>query len=292
MLNRRFSRGWVAPAALLVAAVLAAPVPGRGQEPLATVREAFRASSTALTSGSGTGVYRVYESVDGGDWVITTDADLSTHFEGKKYFVGLRYHPELRGLCCRRFMYDGKSLRTAWFSTGMVTRGQVGEINVQDYGDGLSRPELADFPWDVARLSSNAWNIERLIKNVPEARIKIKQTSEGDLVGTYRGRDSDRFHEAFECPRRFGFNIARRQVFNDGESRAAEEYRVEWKQTENGLWYVRSLQHELIHRDEGKRFRQVMKFTDFEPNAKVDAGVFTKAFLEMPLGDRISDGQK
>jgi hypothetical protein len=51
-------------AGLVLAAVLSTPMCVRGEEPLAIVREAFRASSTGLESGSGKGVYRVYESID------------------------------------------------------------------------------------------------------------------------------------------------------------------------------------------------------------------------------------
>jgi hypothetical protein len=279
----RLSSRPVARAGLLLAVLLATPVSVRGDEPLAIVREAFRASSTGLESGSGKGVYRVYESIDGGDWFITTDADIASHFDGAKYFVELRFHPELRGVSCRRIMYDGRSLRTAWFSPGMLTRGQVEEINWQDHGDGLIRPE-SEFPWDVSKLASNAWNIELVIKNVGKAKMEITRTLEGDLVGSYSIGDPDRIHYRFECPNRAGFNVTKVQVFNDRENRPKAEFRLEWKQTPNGLWYVRSLQHDFEHRNELKRFRRVIKYTEFEPNEKVNADVFTKAFLEMPLG--------
>ncbi len=273
----------------VVAAVVAIPVRAHSAEPLETVREAFRASSTGLTSGSGKGVYRFYEEVDGAGWVLKTDADIATYFDGKKYFVELRFQPEFRGICCRRIMYNGTSIRTAWFSPGMLTRGQVAEIPRDDLGDGLSRPVLAEFPWDASRLSSNVCHVDRMIENVTAARIDIKRTIEGDLVGTHPVVNFERAHVRLEWPKRFGFNIAKLQMFVAGEERPATDYRVEWKQSHTGLWYVRSLYEEFLDPGQMKRFRRVMKYTEFEPNAKIDPGVFTKAFLEMPLGDRVSE---
>jgi hypothetical protein len=70
---------------LLFAAAFVTPASVRSEEPLETVRGAFSASSKGLTSGSGNGTYRYYESLEGGDWVLKSDADISTRFDGKKY---------------------------------------------------------------------------------------------------------------------------------------------------------------------------------------------------------------
>jgi hypothetical protein len=267
------------PMGLLLGAVFATPVWVRGAQPLETVRAAFRASSRGITSGSGKGIYRYYEAVAGGDWVLKTDADISTHFDGKKYYIELTFHPDYRGLSCRRIIYDGRVVKATWFSPGMLSRGQTEVITPEDYGDGLSRPQLADFPWDVAKLSSNVWDVERLVQTVTAGKIEIRESREGDLIGSLPVINSDRARVRFECPKRFGFNIAGLQVFNVQEERPAQEYRVEWKQAPNGLWYVTSLQEEFLHRDDMKRFRRVMKYSEFEPNAKVDPRMFTQESL-------------
>jgi hypothetical protein len=62
-----------------------------------------------------------------------------------------------------------------------------------------------------------------------------------------------------------------------------------WNSPQAGLWYVRSLSEEFLDPGQMKRFRRVMKYTEFEPNARIDPAVFTRAFLEMPLSDRVSE---
>ncbi len=89
----------------------------------------------------------------------------------------------------------------------------------------------------------------------------------------------------FECPKRFGFNVPKIQSTGPGDDRPSGEYRIEWKQADTGLWYIRSLQEDwLIRGDVTKRMRQVLKYADFEPNATVDPGVFTAEFLRRPMG--------
>ena len=83
-------------------------------------------------------MFRRYESVDGGEWRLKVDAEITTHFTGWNYFVELVYDREFRGIKCRRFMKTGRSLRTAWFSPGWVSRGKVREITAEDYYAGLA----------------------------------------------------------------------------------------------------------------------------------------------------------
>jgi hypothetical protein len=151
---------------------------------------------------------------------------------------------------------------------------------------------MALFPWDVSRLSCNVWDLERPIQKATAGSIDIAQTTEGDLAMTHRliGRDWMRF----ECPRRFGFNIARMQHVNEGQKEPAREVRIEWKQSPSGLWYVRSMDETQVLRDEKKavwRIRDVMKYTEFEPNTKVDPKMFLEGSLRLTAGSQIIDGR-
>ncbi len=273
----RFAMGF------LIAGICGGVVSARGDEPLERIREASAASLSGLTSGSGRGMFRQYESVGGGEWQLTVDAEITTHFTGRDYYVELIYNPEVRGIKCRRILRADRSLRTAWFSPGWLTRGQVREMNHTDYGDGLTRPSQADFPWDVSALPLNVWNVERLVKQVAPQKIEVVENSEGDLIGSYStGTDGSRVR--FECPKRFGFNVARIQFPDPVEGLPPLECRIEWKQAESSHWFVRSIQHEwLIRNREPKRIRQVLKYSDFKPNVKVDASIFTTEYLEMPM---------
>jgi hypothetical protein len=169
------------------------------------------------------------------------------------------------------------------------------------YGDGLSRPASANFPWDVTKLSGNVWDVERLIKNIPAERIKIRQSPEGDLVGSYPLKDTSRVRVRFECLRQFGFNITKKQDFVVGEDHPRHEYSLRWKRNSNGLWYVTSLQETFELRNEmnqiEKRIQRVMMYSRFEPNARVTSSMFTEESLQMPerspiIDARVGDGSK
>lgn len=114
------------------------------------------------------------------------------------------------------------------------------------------------------------------------------------MVGSYRLLNTDRVHVRFECSRQLGFNISREQVFNAGEKEPARDVRLEWKQSPNGLWYVRSLDEKEVLRDEGNkiwRTHDVMKYTEFEPNAKVDLKMFSEESLQLKPGSQIVDSR-
>jgi hypothetical protein len=231
-------------------------------------------------------MYRYYEALPGNDWSLRADAEFSARFTGNKYYIELKYQSEYKGMSCRRIIYDGKVARANSFAPGSKFSGVPWVVAIQDYGDGLARPGFADFPWDVAKLSSNVCDVERLVKNVGVGKIRMRETPEGDLVGSFSVVNSNDVRVEFECPKRFGFNIAKLQVYSPREPRPAADRRIEWKKAPSGLWYVRSLQEEFIHRDDGKRCRNVMKYTEFKPNDEVDSSSFTEAVLRAPLDKR------
>lgn len=293
MRNRRRSGRLAAGRALLLAVVLAAPGRVCGAEPLETICAAFHAASQGLTSGIGKGTYRHYEAATRGDWRLKQDADLATYFDGKKYHIELKYHrDELTKVNSRRILFDGQEVKEASFAPGIRPTGAVGRLCQPEAFGGVSRPSVADFPWDVARLVGNVWDPEQLIANVTRQRIEIGQTSEGDLVGSHPLVDTDRVRVRFECPRGCGFNLARMQVFNSGQAEPAEDVRIEWKQSPTGLWYVRSVDRTAVSLDPRipvPRIRDVLKYTEFRANAQVDPKHFREAALGLPSGSAILD---
>jgi hypothetical protein len=289
---------------LLLAAVIAAPAWFRSAEPLEIIREAFRASSDGLASGTGKGRYRYYEAVPGSDWKLKVDADLQTFFDGKKYHIDFAFRrDDLWRETSRRIIYaGGDGVTCASFTPATHPTGARAFVFTPErYGDGLSRPASANFPWDVTKLSRNVWDVERLIKNIPAERIKIRQTPEGDLVGSYPLTNIGRDRVRFECLRQFGFNITKKQDFVVGEDHPRHEYSLRWKRNSNGLWYVTSLQESFeLHNEMDqivKQIRSVMMYSRFEPNARVASSMFTEESLQMPEGSpivdaRVGDGSK
>jgi hypothetical protein len=255
------------------------------EEHLETLRKACSASSSKLQSGSGSGMYRMYESTGEGEWELKFDSEITTHFVGRAYYIELVFDPEFRGLKCRRILKNDRSMRFAVFSPGQLTGAPAREIKPENHGDGLARPPFDDVRWDVSRLSLNVWNVDDLLRRVPEQRIKIVETTDGDLVGSYTWGTQGSSQSQFACPRKFGFNIASIRNTERGKDRPTYELRVEWKQTESGLWYVRSLQEDSHTNTAGtNRMRRAWKYTDFKPNVNVEPRVFTAEFLRRPMG--------
>ncbi len=235
-------------------------------------------------------MYRCYEAVGTGDWELKLDAEITTHFVGRNYYIELVYYPENRGIKCRRIMKNERSLRTASFPLGWVSRGPIREIPSENYGDGLDRPSGAEFPWDISMLSFNVWNVDQLIKRVAPERIKVVRTSEGDIMGSYPLNGNELFQVRFECPKRFGFNIAKFECTGPDDDPLPHVYRIEWKKAETGVWYIWRLQEDWAGSPDGmQRRRRILKYSDFKPNAKVDPDVFTAEFLGTPMRPEISD---
>jgi hypothetical protein len=117
-------------------------------------------------------------------------------------------------------------------------------------GHGIARPGTGSFFWDITKLARNVWNPERLLQGFGPPALEFKETLDGDIIQTYpipRGKTRDRVQ--FECPRRFGYNIASFQALNGDEGeQPVQNSRLEWKQSAGGLWYVRSLDETFVFR--------------------------------------------
>jgi hypothetical protein len=293
---RDFSPNSKVCSALLVVWLLIAPGWVRAADPLETVCEAFRASSDGLHSGIGKGKYRHYEAAPGGDWQLKVEADILAQFDGRKFHVDFTFaKDEIRRLDLRRIFYDGEKITVARFTPNAHPTGAQAYVEApNDRGDGLARGAWGDFPWDVTNLAKNVWDPERLVRNLGANRVEIKETPDGDLVGSYLISDN-RVRVLFECPRRFGYNLSKEQVFNVGEDHPAQECNLQWRQGPKGLWYVTSLLETFATRDEkgkaDRRLRAVVMYSKFEPNVKVDPSLFTEASLRMPAGSSIVDNR-
>ena len=68
-----------------------------------------------------------------------------------------------------------------------------------------------------------------------------------------------------------------------------------WQQDPSGLWYIKSLQESFqTYKVGGKpevRFRAVMMYAKFDPNAKVDPKFFAVDRLELPANSQAIDNR-
>ena len=278
----------------LAGLVFLVPAWARGVEPPETIREATRASVEGLTSGIGKGVFRHYRASGEGGWKLVQDADLATYFDGHRYHIELAYHRDgfRRNEICR-IIYNGDRATCGWFSPRIHPSGARGQIFApDDHGDGLARPLGADFPWDVSRLPGNVWDFDFPPGKVVPPSIAVERETGGDLVLTIGLIGGERVRA--DCPQSAGFRIGRLRTFNPGREVPAEDLRVGWKQDPGGLWYIRSMDRTTVLRDERNatwRTRDVFKYTEFEPNAKVEPKMFTIESLRLPAGSRIQDNR-
>jgi hypothetical protein len=246
-------------------------------------------------SGIGSGRYRHYESVPGGDFQLKIDADLRAIFDGRKYRVDLKFDRDMLGLDARRVIYDGESIADVFFNRNIHPSGAQAWLSTPELkADGLARLAWGDFPWDVTSLARNVCDPERLRNSSGSWRLKIEETSDGDLLGLYSFAKNSYWLQ-FEWPRRFGFNLSRMLAFNPGEDHPYRESNLHWKQDPSGLWYVVSLQETFETRNErgriDNRFRAVLMYAKFEPNAKVDRSLFSEDPPKLPARSQIVDNR-
>jgi hypothetical protein len=275
---------------------LAAASSARGEEPSEIVRAAYRASSEGLKSGIGQGRYRRYQAAPGGEWQLKVEADIRTYFDGDKYHIDMTFLRDgLRHNTSARIVCDGRRVMMTWFSPQIHPVGAHTIVEEPAAVGGIvRRPDDGTFPWDVAHLSGNVWNGQGFVNAVATGTVVFRETSAGDLVGT-NPIVRNRSRVQVECPRRFGFNMARAVVSVEGEDRPRREYLLRWKLAPGGLWYVTTLQEVFEMRSPGNKGirldREVLMYSRFEPNARVAPSLFTEESLQMPDGCRVFEQQ-
>ena len=283
------------PIAVLLATTSVMPALLRGDETMDVICKAFRASSSGLRSGIGTGKYRHCESKPGEEWQLKIDADLRACFDGRKYRVDLRFERDMLGLDARRIIFDGATIADMMLSRNIHPSGAQAWLSTpHEYDHGLAHLAWGEFPWDVSCLAKNVWVLEQLRNNKDSWQLKIEKTPDGDLVGINSSAEGG-YRIRFEWPRRFGFNLGRKQLFNPGADHPCRDSSLQWQRDQAGLWYVRSLQETFeTYKQRGKpdiRFRAVLMYNKFEPNAKVDPKLFVADTLELPAGSQIIDNR-
>jgi hypothetical protein len=260
-----------------------------GSDPLTVVLEAYRASSGGLESGIGKGTYRHYEGTSSSDIKLAEDADVEFSFSHRKYRVSLSYNKSASGAASRATVFDGEVLATSTDSKIFVPAGQETQLeHPTDFG-GLIKPRPQVFPWDVSKLSSNAIDVEGTIKNFPGDQIKLVQRPSGDIDGTILVKPAA--FVRLEFARRFGFNLVKQQVFASQDGPLVQDYELKWERSKDGLWYVTAIQDAFVSTSAGHEYarKDEMELTSFEPNAEVDAKLFTLASLSMKAGSLIVD---
>jgi hypothetical protein len=264
----------------------------RADDPLAVVRDAFEATNKALTSGTGEGTFRRLERAAGAsDWETKSEAKIYVEFAGPKYNLVLEYAKERMGTATRRIIYDKAAIFATRFSDRIHPFGGETDVYAGPKEEWESaRPQMADFPFDVAKLPSRMGNIPRLIQNIGADRIKMSIAPNGDYLGEH-GFANAKGKVVFECPRDCGYNIARTRVLRD-DHEVGEDVSATWKKS-GDVWYIAAFTEELNLFNGSnmpeRSIRDELVYEKFDANPEVPAESFSLTKLSAPLGSRIID---
>lgn len=284
----RWGRLVVATWTLLAAAMPGSPGALGADEDLgAIVRRAFEASAAGLRSGRGKGTYRADVGIRAAgsvEWKTTIEADVRTFFDAGRYHIDLHYRLEPMEISDRKIAYDGAAIAVTRFSRLISRTGA--ETDVFPPGKGfVTRPSLAEFPWDVSNLPGNVFDLDRFGKVVVFSR-----DASGDIVAAYRvGAPADPTLIRCVFAKALGDNITSVEFLVEGETKVVHSFKLEWKRRADGPWHAVSLEESFFPRSGEPPFRDRFVYDEFEPNAEVDPALFTRSSLGIPPGSRIID---
>jgi hypothetical protein len=272
--------------------------PAQGSEQsdgLRVIRAASDAAAGALLSGVAEGVFKEYERPQpGAAWDLKIDAKLQVAFDHGKYRIEIRRLAGASSKAKRQIIiHDGSAVFSSDFSEAIHPRGVEGNVFEAPMLAGMVRPQEAGFPWDVTRLAASLLDVGELLKHLSPERIQVQLSPEGDYVLRHPIPKSMGF-VVLDCPRKYAFNVARRQVFGEDPDRPAFDRVATWKR-EGDVWYIDSYSEEAVLRGPGDRVREIrreMRYDKFTVNPKVPPHQFTMAALELPPGVRILDHRR
>jgi hypothetical protein len=259
---------------------------------LAIALEAWKASSTSLSSGEGSGRF-LYEkrNTPTEPWTTVTDARITVFFDRHKYQIRMECIKEFLGSKRMIIIHDGSAIFCSRFAPGIRPVGCEAEVYADRNTTGMVRPQAIGIPWDVSRLPHSLGVLPEIVKNVGAERINVIQTAAGDYRLTHPAANSDNVRAELDCLRQYGYNIGASRVYNVGQESPATEVIATWKKDGN-VWYVDSITRNLTVRKRGEIAgyrRWQLKYDRFVPNAVVPASRFDFAALEIPGGARILD---
>ncbi|MBI1904462.1 MAG: hypothetical protein HYS13_25480 [Planctomycetia bacterium] len=263
-----------------------------GDDGLAMAVEAWKASSTAVTSGEGTGTF-LYEkrNTPTGPWKTITDARVSVFFDKEKYHIRMECSKEWLGARRRIIIHDGSAIFSSRFVTGAQPVDGQGEVFLNRNVGGMVRPEAAGVPWDVSRLPYSLGNLPLMVKKVGAENIAVTRTAEGDYILSHAVVNSPNVRVERHCLRQYGYNIGIKRLLTVGQDTPTQEFNATWKKAGH-VWYIASIEENSTVKDtesETVYHRWKLSYDNFTPNAAVPASRFSFAALELPGGARILD---
>lgn len=273
---------WLAPAP--TQPVAAAPLP-RG--PLQLAVEASMNAAKATQSATGVATFEYHQQLPGDNELrLFAKGRMRVYYDRGKYHLRLRYDErDGWGPHERAVIFDGETAQVVYFSKRIRPAGCEVWVHRGVRESGL------DIPTDPAQLWREFGNIAKLPKSPDIEGLKVAELGGGAARLTYRLKGAPQVSRLeLEVGPASGYNPTRFRVFLTGWDEPLQDYTAEWAKA-GGAWYVRRLTQEFTFRREGgiTRRKSVIRYEEFEVNAKVGPKLFTLGSLNIPAGTRTLD---
>ncbi|HEY7314505.1 MAG TPA: hypothetical protein VH643_34470 [Gemmataceae bacterium] len=306
MIPRRITLFLSIALACLTFAVGLAAVPLKREGIVKRATDASRASTETIRSGTGVVAFESYvqepEEKESRLWAKGT---VKVYFKDEKYHF--------------RFNYETKRIRTTYLDRqGKKKEEKIAEWKPDDLAiicDGTKvqvvtftkrirpagcRVEIYDnlvntptvVKGDLTRIWLQHVGLDRIVKTMKQDTIQITDLSGGDYRLSYEHKEKPKDRIEIDVSSDAKYNPTRYRMLLPGWDDAHEECSAKWK-TVGDVWYVTELvmtsryrySDKPTYRMERSRYR----YETFEPNAKVDAQLFTLDCLKIPPETRTMD---
>lgn len=268
---------------------------------------AVRDAERSLRSAVGVAVYERYVQAPG-----DAEETLRTRAKIRVYFAGDRYH--------LRFAFDKRLIPTVvdspdggrvrklldWKPDDLLIICDGRKTDVVTIADRIKPDGLRVQVYDkldqacslhtdlrsgeLARLWRSGVNFTALVKNLGRDAIKVSETSDKRYLATYRVKNAPKIRVLVSIDPKCGFHVDKRRIINpDGRPARTDDF--EWKKS-GEIWYVAAHEQTSVSRLEAGRVeksRTSIRFESFEPNAPVDAKMFSRLSVGVRGGIRSFD---
>ena len=254
-----------------------------GSSTMQLLKESHLAAKVNLKSGIGRGFLEIYRGKIGSkEWELVIKAKVQIRFNGGKYLISLDYETDkVSRLDSRRIVFDGTTLVVNQFSNRIKPKGAEAQILPHHEREGA--PSNAGFPFDPSNLPDEMTDVTSLCEKYGD-KVHFTSTKEGKSLGAVTMSMGESY--TFEATPSSGHHVTSWQVaLSNGQVHTKAN--AEWRRSGN-VWYVQSITKETDF-GESERYREVLKYDYFEPNASVGPESFWLDALELPTGARILD---
>lgn len=250
------------------------------EDVLRLANEAAAAAQSSLTSGRGSGTYRVVN----GSGQVVKDVGFQVAFDHDKLNLQLEYRelPSRPRQDIRRMIVcDGSALFVTRVSTSIVPAGcetNVYEMTSQSY-------DIATDGFEYDLRKPNGQRANSPTQSETQRRVHFEKLPNGRYLGRYD--ESSNWEVTLEIAPELGYHTVKMRGANRSGNVTYSQHERDWAK-ENGVWYVKRMTNETKRAD-GTVFRRILHYDRFEPNATVPLEMFTMDALKMCEGSRVID---